>query len=347
MQTDLVLIETPRLLIKAPSFEDFDAIRELNANPEVMRYIEICRPVTKVRELLQKAIHHFEEHGFSFGTVFEKASNKIIGQAGILYLAFDDTQPEIEIGYRLHPDYWKKGYATELARALIQWGFKHLSTNKLIAVIQPENQGSRRVLERAGMHYVGRINAYNTIVAKYEIVKPNIDFSEIELIPATLVDYPTIQNMGRFYVYDMSEYMGWDIPDDGLYECIDFRKYWEINDAYPFLIRYRHELVGFVIVDKKGSEETIDFNMAQFFILRKFKNKGIGEYVAHRCFDQFKGTWEVMVIPGNEGAYRFWRKIITKYIHHNFIEYTREIPHFENSVKNIFRFNSKRESHAT
>jgi RimJ/RimL family protein N-acetyltransferase/predicted acetyltransferase len=341
MHSDHVFIETSRLLIKAPSFDDFAAICELNANPEVMRYIEICRPQSKVREFLEKAINHFQKHGFSFGTVIEKSSNRIIGQAGILYLAYDDTQPEIEIGYRLHPDYWHKGYATELARILIEWGFKHLSINKLIAVIQPENQASRRVLERVGMHYVGRIEAYNTTVAKYEIDKINIDFSEIKLIPAKLADYPIIQNMGRFYVYDMSEYMGWNIPDDGLYECIDFKKYWETTDAYPFLIRYRHELVGFAIVDKKGSDATIDFNMAQFFILRKFKKKGIGAHVAHLCFNQFKGVWEVMVIPGNESAYRFWRKIITKYTHSHFTEYTREISHFKNNIKNIFKFDSK------
>lgn len=50
---------------------------------------------------------------------------------------------------------------------------------------------------------------------------------------------------------------------------------------------------------------------------------------------------EVMVIPGNEGAYRFWRSIIAKYTHHHFVEYTREILHFENTMKNIFKFDNK------
>lgn len=341
MQTDQIFLETSRLLIKIPSFEDFLAICELNSHPDVMRYIEVCRPANKVRELLEKAIKHYQNHGFSFGSVFEKSSGNLIGQAGILYLNYDDTQPDIEIGYRLHPSYWNKGYATELSKALIQWGFKYLSTQKLIGVIHPDNNRSRRVLERVGMHYVGKINAYNTELAKYKIEKPNIDFAEIKLIPAALGDYPVIQNMGRFYVYDMSEYMAWEIPDDGLYECIDFKKYWETKDAFPFLIRYRNELAGFVIIDKRGSDDTIEFNMAQFFILRKFKRKGIGEYVAHHCFNQFKGTWEVMVIPGNEGAYRFWRSIITKFTNNNFIEYTSGIPHFENNIKNIFKLNSK------
>lgn len=56
-----------------------------------------------------------------------------------------------------------------------------------------------------------------------------INLNEIKLIPASLKDYPTIQNMARFYVYDMSQYFGdeegWKCPEDGLYECIDFKKY--------------------------------------------------------------------------------------------------------------------------
>ena len=77
--------------------------------------------------------------------------------------------------------------------------------------------------------------------------------------------------------------------------------------------------------------------MAQFFILRKFKNKGLGRYVTYLCFKKFPGVWEVMVIPGNEGAYRFWRTIIKNYTNNHFLEYTREIDH---SRKNIFKFNS-------
>jgi len=195
------------------------------------------------------------------------------------------------------------------------------------------------------MNYVGRAHYWNNDVALYDIFKTPIEYSEIKLIPATLNDHPIIQNMGRFYVYDMSEYLGkeegWEMPADGLYECIDFKKYWEDKNSFPFIVRYKNEIVGFVIVDKKGSAAEIDFNMAQFFILRKFKDKGIGRYVAQECFKKFPGSWEVMVIPGNEGAYRFWRATIKNYTNDNFTEYTRDIVHFNNSRKNIFKFDSR------
>lgn len=169
---------------------------------------------------------------------------------------------------------------------------------------------------------------------------------DVTLIHATIADHPTIQNMGRFYVYDMSEYMskenGWEIPEDGLYQCIDFKKYFDQKESYPFLIRKGKELAGFVIVDKKGSAPDIDFNMAQFFILRKFKGCGIGKYVAQTCFDRFKGAWEVMVLPRNTGAYQFWKCSIKDYTGSKFTEYTRNVAHLNNSEKNIFRFESKK-----
>ena len=341
-----IFLETKRLIIKPSKFEDLDNLCVLQSDPDVMKYIgQGVRSPEEVKKWFEKTLLHHQKHGFSFGSVFEKASGDFIGQAGIMYLDYDDSQPDIEVGYRLSKKCWNNGYATELSRALIAWGFENLSVNKLVAVINPGNERSRRVLEKIGMHYIGKVNCYNTEVAKYEIDKSSIDYSKIQLIPASLKDHPVIQNMGRFYVYDMGEYMGsekeWQIPEDGLYECIDFKKYWKTDDAFPFLIRYENELAGFVIVDKKGSDSAIDFNMAQFFILRKFKNKGFGRSVAYQCFDKFRGTWEVMVIPGNEGAYRFWRSIIKNYTDTNFIEYTREISHFNNSIKNIFKFDSR------
>ncbi|STX50451.1 GNAT family acetyltransferase [Legionella busanensis] len=341
-----VFLETKNLIIKTPQLEDFANLYALQMDAEVMRYIgQGVRTHSEVMSGLEKALAHQEKHMFSLGCVFEKESGLFVGRAGLIYLAYDDTQPEIEVGYALIKAVWGKGYGVELAQALINWGFQHLTINKLVAVINPNNKHSRRVLEKVNMNYVGRAHHWNSEVALYEIQKTLIDYNKIKLIPATLTDHPTIQNLARFYVYDMSEYLGheegWEIPEDGLYECIDFEKYWKDESSFPFIIRYANELIGFAIVDKKGSEPSIDFNMAQFFVARKFKHKGIGRYIAEQCFKKFPGVWEVMIIPRNEGAYRFWRSTIKNYSKDQFTEYTREIAHFNNSKKNIFRFNSK------
>lgn len=340
-----IFLETERLIIKTPELTDFDDLYALESDTDVMQYVgQGVRTSAEVTSGLDKAITHQKKYGFSLGCVYEKETGVFIGRAGLIYLAYDDTQPDIEVGYMLAKSAWGKGYAIELARALIHWGFQHLPVTKLVAVINPNNDRSRRVLEKAKMCYIGRSTYWNSEVALYDIHKSCIDYSKITLNPATFADYPTIQNVGRFYVYDMSEYLGfeegWDFPEDGLYECIDFKKYWEQKNSFPFIVRYENEIAGFVIVDKKGSSPEIDFNMAQFHIIRKFKNKGVGRYVANQCFQMFSGIWEVMVMPRNEGAYRFWRSVIRDFCEGDFVEYTREIAHFNNSKKNIFKFNS-------
>lgn len=171
-----------------------------------------------------------------------------------------------------------------------------------------------------------------------------MDLNQFKLIPAPLTDHPVIQNLGRFYVYDMSEYVreeDWAIPNDGLYECIDFKKYWQTDQAFPFLLRYNNELAGFVIIDKKGADPKTAFNMAQFFILRRFKGHGVGKYIAQLCFDQFRGNWEVMVMPANSGAYQFWTYCIQDYTGGKFTESEQTVPHLDHSLKKIFRFSSE------
>lgn len=172
-----------------------------------------------------------------------------------------------------------------------------------------------------------------------------INLALIKLVPTSIEDYPILQNMGRFYVYDMSEYFAdnaeWNMPEDGLYECIDFKKYWEAEDAWCFLIRYDNQLAGFAIIDKKGSDSSTNFNMAQFFILQKFTHKGVGKYVAQLCFKKFKGLWEVMVMPENVGAYHFWKKAIDSFTGGHYEEYFRKVAHLNNAEKNIFKFESK------
>ncbi|MDR3476596.1 MAG: GNAT family N-acetyltransferase [Gammaproteobacteria bacterium] len=341
-----IILETKRLTLKLPTEADFNDLLSLRTDPEVMQYIGSGNIETEeqIKEFLTKAKHYHEQHGYSLYSVFEKSTNHFVGQAGLFHLGFDVTQSEVEIAYRLNKRDWHKGYATELAKALIQFGFKHFSLSKVVARVHVKNERSRSVLEKAGMSYCGLVDFHNMQVPYYEIYNNKIQFDDLKLIPASISDYSVIQNMGRFYVYDMSEYMGhakgWEMPQDGLYECISFKKYWETDKAYPFLIHYKNEIAGFVIVDNLGCESATEFNMAQFFILRKFKHQGIGKAVANWCFDRFPGRWEVMVMPGNEGAYRFWRSVISHRTQNNFTESTGKVPHFDN-IKNIFYFDTK------
>jgi [ribosomal protein S5]-alanine N-acetyltransferase len=170
-----IFLETERLIIKAPSAADLDDQYQLQSDPDVMQYIATgARTRAEVEKSLQLFINHYQKHSFSLGSVFEKATRQFIGRAGLIYLALNDTQSDIEIGYALLKPYWGKGYATELTKALIEWAFSNLSVDKLMGVTRPENKNSRRVLEKAGMHFV-KMAHYNGIeVTYYEIVKNEV-----------------------------------------------------------------------------------------------------------------------------------------------------------------------------
>lgn len=168
---------------------------------------------------------------------------------------------------------------------------------------------------------------------------------EIKISKASFEDKEIIQNLGRFYVYDMSRYCGflegWSSPSNGLYECFDFSRYWEESDRYPFLVQVDKELAGFALVNKIGSVPEIDWNMAEFFIIAKFQRKGLGRYVAEKIFSQFHGVWEVMQIPENKGAIAFWEKVVDQYTVGNFQKYQKVIADPKPHPMLILKFNSK------
>lgn len=142
-------------------------------------------------------------------------------------------------------------------------------------------------------------------------------FSNITLVPASKEDKTIIQNLGRFYVYEMSRYCGflptWEVPSNGLFECVDLSSYCEKPDRHAFLIKVDDELAGFVLINKVGSSPDVDWNIGEFFIVSKFQGKGVGHYVAKRVFNQFPGIWETSQIPENTAAIEFWDKVVNQY----------------------------------
>lgn len=177
-----IFLETKRLILKTTELSDFDNLVALRSEPDVMKYIGdgTVHSKEQVQKFLEMAIPYQKKHGIGFCSVVEKKSGIFIGQAGLFHLGYYDEQPDIEIAYRLHKKYWGNGYATELAKALIQWGFRHLSIDKLIAVAHPENIASQKVLTKAGLDYTDKIQWHDgREVLRYTIYKNDC----IELVP--------------------------------------------------------------------------------------------------------------------------------------------------------------------
>jgi Predicted acetyltransferase len=153
---------------------------------------------------------------------------------------------------------------------------------------------------------------------------------KIALQKATRNDKETIQNLGRFYIYEMSRYCGflprWETPKNGLFECIDLSTYVEDPLCHAFLIKVDEELAGFVLINKIGSSQDVDWNVGEFFVISKFQGKGVGRHVAEQVFNQFPGTWETTQIPENKAAIDFWKDVVNNYTNGNFESDLKIIP---------------------
>ncbi|HAT4455397.1 TPA: GNAT family N-acetyltransferase [Legionella pneumophila] len=168
----------------------------------------------------------------------------------------------------------------------------------------------------------------------------------LKIEEASLDDYLTIQNMARFYVYDLSRECGfisedWALPADGLYESFDFKNYFEESTRKAFLIKIGNELAGFALLNQEGLYPDTAWNMGEFFITAKFQGKGLGYLAASELWKRHPGLWEVSVIPENKPALAFWRNIISRVTAGNYQEEIKTInydPHQPHRV--IFRFDS-------
>jgi predicted acetyltransferase len=164
--------------------------------------------------------------------------------------------------------------------------------------------------------------------------------SKIVVRPATLAEHPTLQNMTRFYVYDLSRDCGfiskaWAIPANGLYEGFDIKNYFEELTRKAFLVGVDDEIAGFVLLNQLGTSPKTEWNMAEFFILAKFQGKGIGHYVAHQIWHMHPALWEVAVIPENKTAIAFWRKAIAGFTSGHYSEAIKMVDYDEHQPKRL------------
>ena len=157
----------------------------------------------------------------------------------------------------------------------------------------------------------------------------------IEINPASKDERPILRNLLELYQYDFSEYDGSDTGPLGLFDYPYLDHYWIEPERSPFLVRVGGQLAGFVLVARYNylTGQKDSWVLAEFFVMRKYRHQGVGEYVARHIFDQFPGEWQVAQIPENVPATAFWRKTITRYCHDNFQEHDLNNDHWHGPVQ--------------
>jgi predicted acetyltransferase len=131
---------------------------------------------------------------------------------------------------------------------------------------------------------------------------------QVEVVPASSDQSVIVANLFELYAHDFSAFHEMDIGDDGRFGFAELSVFWSEPNRHAFLLRYSRRLAGFALV-KKGSEitkrETV-WDMAQFFVLRRYRRYGVGTEAARQIWSRFPGEWEVRVMERNKVAYRFW-----------------------------------------
>jgi RimJ/RimL family protein N-acetyltransferase len=146
-----------RLLLRRFDAGDVAAMSAVYLDPDVMRYVAggVLADAGAVAATLAREASAHDERGFAFWAVVERATGRVIGDAGF---GLFEPRDALEIGWTLARDAWGRGYATEAARACVRAAFAHLAVDEILAVVDEENAASQRVAAKAGFGPVRRID---------------------------------------------------------------------------------------------------------------------------------------------------------------------------------------------
>jgi predicted acetyltransferase len=138
---------------------------------------------------------------------------------------------------------------------------------------------------------------------------------EVSVVPASPEQAHVLANLLQLYAHDFSEFSALEINEDGRFGYPYLPLYWKEPHRRPFLIKAEGKLAGFVLLQKRsqvsGDEEIWD--VAEFFILRGYRRRGVGVKAAQAVWRMFPGKWEVRVMERNIQAREFWSRAVNEF----------------------------------
>lgn len=148
---------------------------------------------------------------------------------------------------------------------------------------------------------------------------------KVEVTPAVPGESEVIANLMSLYLHEFSDVDAnatGDVGEDGRFKDRYLERYWSEPGRYPFLIWVDDRLAGFALVARGEIVEpgSSGHTIAEFFILRAYRRKRVGEQTARALFDKFPGHWSVPEHPTNEPAQAFWRAVIGRYTNRKYEE---------------------------
>ena len=149
----MTVLETQRLILRKLTTDDAEFIFELLNEPSFIRNIG-DRNIRMIDDacayIVNGPVKSYERNGFGLYLIVLKETNESIGMCGLIRR---ESLEDVDIGYALLPRYWSKGYAVEAAQATKEHAKAVIGLKRLVAIVDPANEGSIRVLEKIGLRY--------------------------------------------------------------------------------------------------------------------------------------------------------------------------------------------------
>jgi len=150
-------MQTERLILRPFTLDDAEEYFPLVSHPDILRYTGET-PVSSLDDarhiLFTRPLQDYATYGFGRMACIEKATGKLIGFSGLKFL---EDLKEVDVGYRFLPHYWGKGFATESAIALIEDGTREHNIERIIGLVESENNGSINVLKKLGLKFERKV----------------------------------------------------------------------------------------------------------------------------------------------------------------------------------------------
>ncbi|MBE9031173.1 GNAT family N-acetyltransferase [filamentous cyanobacterium LEGE 11480] len=164
----VTILYTDRLILRQFQDRDLDAYAAMSSDPEVMRYIGTGRTLSREESWRSMAmlLGHWQLRGYGLWAVESKASGEFLGRVGLWNPA---GWPGLEVGWALRRSAWGQGFATEAARAAVNYGFELLQQSEIISLIRPENTASIRIAERLGAKPHEEIEVFGSAAICYRL----------------------------------------------------------------------------------------------------------------------------------------------------------------------------------
>lgn len=176
-----IFVETNRLILRELQKDDVPGMFELDKNPQVHQYLgkQPIQSIAEAAAAIEFIRKQYRENGIGRWAVISKSTGEFLGWSGLKLI----TEPiggrslYYDLGYRFIERHWGKGYATEAARASLEFGFNALQQSAIFAMAEPENKASIHVIHKLGFSFIETFDWDGTPHHFYSLKREDYDFS--------------------------------------------------------------------------------------------------------------------------------------------------------------------------